>query len=277
MADIERAGLRLRLEGTGGPALLFVHGFGCSLEDWSAQISALSPAFRCVALDLPGHGVSAWPRERTMAALAEAVNLAKQHCGGRDVVLVGHSLGAKVIREAYAQSREAVVGMVCIEGAYYDGDRDTVVRRAQDAIDSDGFSAFAQRHFGAMFVDGSDPALRASVLSRVQALDPEFARTLYLEAVGWDPLHGQDTLRQIKVPLLVLQSTYNDASFLRRTLSPGMRTPFMEQVAVLLPQAEMQVIAGCGHFTPIEAADTVNKALRSFVERVVRVPLPAPP
>ena len=260
-------GLRIRVEGKQDPTLLFVHGFGCSLEDWDKQIAALAGTFRCVALDLPGHGGSAPPPQPTLAALARAVTEAKNRYGGRRVILVGHSLGAKVIREAYAESPASVAGMVFIEGAYYDGDREALVRRAREGVDSEGFAAFAHRHFDAMFVEGSDPELRRSVLARIRLLEPVFARALYLEAVGWDPLRGQETLRDITVPVLVLQSTYNDASFQRRPLEPGMRTPFMRQVAYWLPQAELQVIPGHGHFAPLEAAETVNEALHAFAVR----------
>ena len=48
--------LNVRVTGAQDPTLIFVHGFACSLEDWDAQVNALSSQFRCVALDLPGHG-----------------------------------------------------------------------------------------------------------------------------------------------------------------------------------------------------------------------------
>src|SRR4051794_6803101 len=49
------------VRGTGDPTLIFVHGFACSLDNWEEQLRGLSPSFRCVALDLPGHGGSATP------------------------------------------------------------------------------------------------------------------------------------------------------------------------------------------------------------------------
>ena len=97
------------------PTLLFVHGFGCTHEDWQFQMAPLSADFRCVALDLPGHGRSAMPAKATMTALAAAVNDAKAQVGARRVVLVGHSLGCKVIRDAYCASSDDVVGLVFVE------------------------------------------------------------------------------------------------------------------------------------------------------------------
>jgi pimeloyl-ACP methyl ester carboxylesterase len=249
------------------PSLLFVHGFCCAQGDWAAQIEALAPRFECLALDLPGHGASP-PSAPTMVALAQAVNEAKDRARARQVILVGHSLGCKVVREAYALSRERVAGLVMIEGALYEGDGDTLLGRAAQAIDAEGFAAYAERHFAAMFVEGSDPALRERIVARARSMDPAFGRSLYLEAVGWDPRRGRDSLCAIEVPLLVIQSTNVDSHFRRRPLQAGARTPFMQTVAELCPQAELQVIGGCGHFSMIEAAGEVNRLIGDFARRV---------
>jgi pimeloyl-ACP methyl ester carboxylesterase len=254
--------------GNDEPALLFVHGFGCTLDDWRAQLEALSPTFRCIALDLPGHGATATPAEATMGALAAAVNIAKEQSGARQVVLVGHSLGAKVVREAYAQSSRNVIGLVFIEGRFNEGDRNALIESAKRSIDSIGFEAWAQRHFAQMFVGSTDRALQARVLDRVRRLDPTFGRSLFLEAVAWDPDRGQQTLEQIAVPVLLLQSTYVDAHHERQTLLPGMITPFMQLVTNLIPRSEAKIVAGCGHFPMIETADLVNDEVRAFALRV---------
>jgi pimeloyl-ACP methyl ester carboxylesterase len=250
--------------GSNDPVLLFVHGFGCSLADWRAQIETLSTSHRCVALDLPGHGSSGLPEAPTIEALAAAVNTVKSACGSKKVVLVGHSLGCKVIREAYARSPESVVGMVFIEGAYYQAEREALVRRVEEAIDAEGFASFAQRHFGDMFSERSDPSLREHALERIARMDHDFAKGLYLNAVGWDPLRGQSTLDCISVPVLVLQSTFMDSGLKRQSLQPGMRTPFMKAVASRVHRVEFKVILGCGHFSVIEASGIVSRCIAEF-------------
>jgi pimeloyl-ACP methyl ester carboxylesterase len=260
--------LNIHVAGEGKPTLLFVHGFGCALDDWKAQIEALSPTFRCVALDLPGHGASAMPEVPTMAALVSAVNVAKKQSKVRDVILVGHSLGAKVVTEAYCESTADVVGLVLIEGRFYADDPDVSLKRAKDSIDSVGFGAFAQRLFAEMFVESSDPELKERILGRVRKLDNKFGRDLYLEAVARDPARGKDRLRQIAVPVVVLQSTYVNSEFKRMPLQPGMTTPFIELLANLVKESEARVITGCGHFCTIEAADAVNRAIHEFATRI---------
>jgi pimeloyl-ACP methyl ester carboxylesterase len=166
----------------------------------------------------------------TGLALASAVNVAKTQSGAREVILVGHSLGAKVIREAYRQSDADVVGSVLVEGSLHVGDRDALLKQARDSVDSAGFSAFTQRLFGDMFLKGSDLRLRQRLLARAQKLDPKFGRELFLESVGSDTVSGTERLKQIAVPVLLLQAISFNSEFKRQPLHPGMTTPFMEMV-----------------------------------------------
>jgi pimeloyl-ACP methyl ester carboxylesterase len=93
------ATIDVRVEGSGRPALLFVHGFGCDLTDWATQIEDLSRDCRCIAVDLPGHGLSALPIRATIEALAEAVNGEKMRAPAA-IVLIGHPMGCRVVAEA---------------------------------------------------------------------------------------------------------------------------------------------------------------------------------
>src|SRR5262252_4614442 len=104
--------INFRVTGTQSPSVIFVHGFTCALEDWDAQVKALSPKFRCAALDLPGHGASAKPANVSIASMAAAVNQVKDRVGPGGKILVGHSMGCRVITEAYVRSRADVVGLV---------------------------------------------------------------------------------------------------------------------------------------------------------------------
>ena len=208
------------------------------------------------------------PGTCSLAELASAVNVAKHESGARRVILVGHSLGCKVVREAYALESDDVIGLVFIEGAFYRGDGEAVVRRAREAVDGVGFAAYGQRHFAEMFLDCGDPKVSERVLARVQAMDARFARDLYLAAVAWDPARGEQTLRGIAVPVLVLQTTYIDENLRRRPLQPGIRTPFMETVAGLVADAEIKVIPGCGHFVLEDAPEVITRELRDFATRV---------
>src|SRR5215204_4552490 len=89
------------VRGTGDPTLIFVHGFACALDDWEAQLRGLSPRFRCVALDLPGHGDSAKPEAISIEVMGTAVNRVKDLIAAPNTILVGHSMGYRVIVDAF--------------------------------------------------------------------------------------------------------------------------------------------------------------------------------
>src|SRR3990172_2227617 len=55
----------------GAPAVLLLHGLGSSADDWAHQLPLLTPCYRVLLVDLPGHRRSALPPGRlTVEAMA---------------------------------------------------------------------------------------------------------------------------------------------------------------------------------------------------------------
>jgi pimeloyl-ACP methyl ester carboxylesterase len=51
--------------GTGTPALVFIHAFGCARSDWDARVAQFSANYETVAVDLGGHGTTPARPEHT--------------------------------------------------------------------------------------------------------------------------------------------------------------------------------------------------------------------
>lgn len=260
--------INIRVAGTQDPTLIFVHGFACSLDDYKAQIDALSSSYRCIGLDLPGHGGSAMPAQPTMAALAEAVNDVKKQSGARKVILAGHSMGAKIVREAYRQSKEGVVGLIFVDGSIYTGDPEAINKGLRAQLASEGYKGWAKRQFQAMVMEDSDPKLRDRLVARAQKLDPDYAEALLIDAVRWELPVGLEAMQEIAVPSLLLQSTYFTSDYKRVPLKEGIKTPFMEYAPKVIAKCEVKSILGVGHFPMIEAAGAVNQHIREFAARL---------
>jgi pimeloyl-ACP methyl ester carboxylesterase len=143
--DYPTSEINARVVGRQEPALIFIHGFGCALDDWDRQVEALSPRFRCVAVDLPGHGGSPSTETASIAVMGGAVNSVKERIGARSTILVGHSMGCRVIIEACLQSRANLAGLVFVDGSILSGDPEAAINRAKDAIDCEGMDALTQR------------------------------------------------------------------------------------------------------------------------------------
>ena len=259
--------LNFRVTGTQSPSLIFVHGFACAGEDWDAQVKALSPKFRCAVLDLPGHGASAKPAHGSIASMAAAVNQVKERVGRGGKILVGHSMGCRVITEAYIQSRADVVGLVFVDGSILDGDPETGVNRAKETTRA-GIDPFTQRLFNDMFLEGSDPAARERIVARAKKVDPLLREELFVDMVRWDLTKAREALKKIAVPALVLQSTYFNNELKRVSLQPGMTTPWMDAIAASVPRSHAKVVPNAGHFTMIDAARMVSEEIGKFAAAV---------
>lgn len=268
MGDASLVNVNFRIAGQGTPTLVFVHGYGCALDDWNAQVDGLSATYRCVAIDLPGHGRSERPERVAIAELAKAVNEVRRQVGADPAVLVGHSMGCKVVREAYRQNPAGVAGIVFVDANLFTGEREPLLRQTEAALERVGFETFLHGMFDDMFSEASPADTRQAIINRAVRMPRDFARSLMLETVGWDPLHGEETLRNIKVPTLLLQSTYQDSKFGRRPLAAGMTSPFMDIMTSLVADLEIQVVPDVGHFTMIEAPAVVNRHLSSFAGKL---------
>lgn len=259
--------VNFRVTGTQSPSLIFVHGFTCALEDWDAQVKGLSPKFRCAALDLPGHGASAKPAKVSIASMAAAVNQVKEGLGPGGKILIGHSMGCRVITEAYLQSRANLAGLVFVDGSLLGGDPEAAVNRAKEAVRA-GIDPFTQRLFNDMFLEGSDPAVRERMVARAKKVDPQVREELFVDMVRWDLTKARDALKQIAVPALVIQSTSFNNDLKRVSLKPGMTTPWMDAVAASVPKSQAKVVPNVGHFTMIDAAPRVNEEIAKFAAGV---------
>jgi pimeloyl-ACP methyl ester carboxylesterase len=262
--------INFRVTGTQSPTVIFVHGFTCALEDWDAQVKALSPKFRCAALDLPGHGASAKPATVSIASMAAAVNQVKEEVGSGGKILVGHSMGCRVITEAYLQSRADVVGLVFVDGSVLGGDPETGVNRVKEGIARAGIDPFTQRLFNDMFVEDSDPAVRERIVARAKKVDPLLREELFVDLVRWDLTKGRDALKQITVPVLVLQSTSFNNELKRVPLKPGKTTPWMDAITTSVPKSQSKVVPNVGHFCMIDAAPMVSEEIGKFAAAVAK-------
>jgi len=269
--DAKSVQLGIDCLGSGAPTLIFVHGGFCDRHDWQSQVNRLSGRFNVIALDLPGHGESALPARADVEALARSVGKVVARHGQGGVILVGHSLGCRVILEAFRQASAGIIGMVLTEGGLIAaGDADQAVDAFKKQLDTVGFLNLMRPLFEGMFTAHSDPNLRLQALDRLDRVNVQFAEELLLNTVRWDASEAARVLPLIDLPTLIVDSTSLDENFNRTSLVPGARTPWMELVLRHVPEAEIRIVPGVGHFLMIEASEVVSDHIGAFANRVTQ-------
>ncbi|NDC41273.1 MAG: alpha/beta hydrolase [Chitinophagia bacterium] len=84
-------------EGSGPHTLVFVHGLANYAPVWHKNIEGLRKHFRCVAVDLPGNGLSDRNEHRfSMMFFACCLKEFIDQLGLKNVSLVGHSMGGQI-------------------------------------------------------------------------------------------------------------------------------------------------------------------------------------
>jgi 2-succinyl-6-hydroxy-2,4-cyclohexadiene-1-carboxylate synthase len=80
------------------PAILFLHGFLGTSADWDGLVSVLARRYRCITVDLPGHGASANVSAElfTMDGAAQALTDVLDAEGIDRAAVVGYSMGGRL-------------------------------------------------------------------------------------------------------------------------------------------------------------------------------------
>jgi pimeloyl-ACP methyl ester carboxylesterase len=269
---LPRARLFYERAGDGDPPLVFVHGIASAHDDWRAQLDYFR-ARRCVvACDLRGHGASTGdPAQCDIETYGADVSALLRALDLPPAVLIGHSLGCRVVLQASVDAPERVTGLVLVDGSRLGtGDPQMAEQAARQQIQAVGYPAFLRGFFAGMFLEGSDPAVQERIVGRALALPEAIGAALFPRVVRWDAQAMDAALGRVAVPLLVIQSTYVTPQRVRVPLAPGASTPWLELVRRSVPTAQIEIVSGAGHFAMLEKPQAVNQHLEQFVARLSR-------
>lgn len=242
-------------DGSGAPALVFVHGWSCDRRYWSRQLGHFAGRYQVVVIDLAGHGDSGGGREAwTMPGFGGDVVAVIESLGLEEVVLVGHSMGGDVIAEAAVRMPDRVAGLV-----WADVYRSLGKPRTPDELEEflvpfrEDFVNATRAFVRAMFVQRSDPDLVEWVVADMSAAPPAVALDAMAHAIGNDRAILA-RLRDSAAPIVAINPDYqpNDIAALKHW---GVRTMLM---------------SGVGHFLMMEDPTTFNRLLDETVAEFKR-------
>ena len=268
--------------GAGSPALVWIHGAMCDHEDWREQFGHFAGRHTVIAPDLAGHGKSyAAPGRINVDAFASDVVRLVRELGICNAVLIGHSMGCRVVLEAQHLAPEIVRGLVMVDCAYLSPGvlhgkpaaeiaaiaQATRARLAAVYASDEGHAGRVRDGFAQMFFDSRFDAEREAMERRGAAREPWIHRELMPGFAAWDVMNIEPRLAALKVPMLAFASTWMNPGHRRVSLQPGMSTPWLDALRLHAPHAEISLHHGAGHFVMLEKPAEVNTQIEAFLQR----------
>ncbi len=217
-----------------------------------ATVNAVNGQF----FDLPGYGNT--PLINDFYAAADA--LASHLPAGS--TLLGWSLGAQIAIAIAARAPEKVGKLILVAGTASFIQRDKWPHAVPPELLAD-FSTGVASDVEALlprFVGGfnrGDDKAKAVTLTLLKQADPRPPATTLATGLTWlRDVDLRDLAPQVQAPTLLIHGSAD----------PLMPPAAAEELAALIPNAQLSIIAGCAHAPFISRPDIFNERLRKFLD-----------
>ena len=258
-------GVRLHFLDEGeGPPVVFLHGFGTSLDIWRhGALGSVAAQHRVLALDLKGFGWSDRPPgDYSPGAQAELVWKLLDERGAGEISLVGHSWGAAVAL-AMALGAPARVRRLALYSPFVYHQQlppflpMLLAAGLGESLFSFSFGPWTRYRLALAFHDSRclPPALVEEL--RQAMARPGAAASALASLRAMDFASQQERYPQIEAPVLVLSGD-DDA-----VTPPSFATRLSRDL-----RAQLSLYRRCGHFPMIEAEEESGRDLTRFLADV---------
>lgn len=250
----------VRVDGSGGNAIVAIHGFPLAREIWNAQADALSQRYRVIRPDLRGLGASAVSDgPYLMESLAADVATTLDALGIERAAIVGHSLGGYVAL-AFARmftERVSHLALVCSRLAADTPQAAATRYQLADTIERDGtMSAAIESYEPRLFAPATRrdrPELVASVRALLGRTDPKGAAAM-LRGMALRSA-ADDIAPDLNVPVVVIAGNADAIIPLEEARA----------VAGAFPRAKLVVCERSGHMPMLEEPGYVTAAIEELL------------
>lgn len=249
-----------------GPPLLFVHGLSGCWQNWLENVPHFAATHRVIAVDLPGFGASAMPREPI--SIPGYARFLERVCDALSIdaaTVVGNSMGGYIAAELAIASPQRVERLMLVSAA---GITAEYLRRERIMTGARVVAAVATRAAARHAWFARRPGLRRIALSFVvrhpNRLSAPIAHELmegsgkagFLPAMEAILEHRiSERLPQVACPTFVLWGEDDRVIPVRDA----------ERFGELIPDARVVVLPDTGHVAMLERPGSFNALLEAFL------------
>lgn len=249
-ATLDGAKIHYITAGKGSETIVLIHGWTCDHTLWEPQIKALSPRYRVVALDLPGHGKSDPAPDYSMKRFARAVEAVMRAAGVPRATLAGHSMGGVVMLEFARLYPKKVAAIVAVDAMF------------PSHAESAAFAAFAARFQGPDALASREKMVRGMF---TPATSPETRALIEKVMLGAPPATAAGAMLGIADTSAWIDDTH-DLPFLQIAAATSQHLT-EEGMKRRFPRATFVRIPDTGHFLHLEKPAEVNQVLLDWLAK----------
>ncbi len=238
-----------------GPVVVLVHGLGGQADDWQKLAPYLVKAgYRVYLPDLPGFGQSDRPANFSYSVPDQAAIVVGflDALGLKQVDLGGWSMGGWIVQRVAFDHPERVRRLMLLDsaGLYQKPTWDTRLFTPTTPAELDQFYNLLMPH---------PPRLPGFVAADILRSSAQNAWVIHRAMDSM--LLGHDTtdalIPNLKMPVLIVWGGVDQ-------ITPPSQG---EKIHQLIPQSQLDVIAGCGHLAPNECASQIGPKMVGFVKQ----------
>lgn len=246
-------------QGEGEPIVL-LHGFCGSSEYWDKLVPLLSDSYRCIAVDLRGHGHSDAPLGAySIEQMADDVLKLMDELDLPKVTMFGHSMGGYVTLSFAQRFASRLNGFGLIHSTGYPDSEEGKEKRlkAVSTIQSDGIMTFIDDLVPGLFAADHTDA-HQGLIQRAKEIGyltpPQGAAGVSL-AMRERP-DRRDVMSATVLPVLLVAGD-------KDTVVPPERVFTVDK-----PNVTQAVIKGSGHMSMMESPEELARIMRSFLDDI---------
>lgn len=247
----------------GAPVVVFAHGLGSNLYQFSEQAGHFQADYRVLLFSLRGHGDSGRPSKEsketyTPRSLASDVLRLLDSLGINGVYWVGHCLGGLVGYEFFKKAKNRLLSLATYGTATvfrYDPFTTSTLIWCRDMVTKFcGYSALCR-----MAGRGSsrNRDVQAKVATMMLAASSQAVRFTQINMGRYNYL---ETLDAIKVPVLILRAEHD------REVNLNLRSA--EKVLRGNPRGRIVELPAAGHFANLDQPEKFNHTIGTWLQKV---------
>lgn len=265
MPYVQREGVNIFYDTYGrGMPIVFLHPFSSNRHIWLFQLFSFARDYQCILIDHRGHGQSDKPTQSyTIRAMAADVSRVLDETGHTGAVLVGNSIGGMIAMQFNLDFPDRVLGTAVIGTA-----TNLSVHMPPETVRK--FQTDLRGSFLSLMED--------EVANRTSKIKPEILESirgtflvpnnfpehvLHAHAKERGAVFDWDITRQLKDitgPFIAFAGAEDGA----------VPVPAIEFLVRNIPDAELKVVEGVGHFYQLERPADFNRDFRHFLASLSR-------